>query len=336
MRRSLALALSLACCRPVDAPAGPAAPAPAPVVPAEAALSATEPATEPATESARDPAAVVQRHDVEVDGHAIAVWSRVPAAPRGAIVLVHGRTWSAQPDFDLQVAGESRSLMQSLAAEHFATYAVDLRGYGATPRDDTGWLTPDRAAEDLAEVLAWVQARAPSLGPPALLGWSMGSLVGQLCAQRHPERVSALVLYGYPRDPDQRSPEGPPATATPPRKATTAEAAAEDFLVPGGISDAGRDAFVAAALKSDPIRMDWRGGEEWNALDPARVTVPTLVIHGERDPYAPVAAQAKLFTRLGTPDRAWVVVANGDHAAHLENCGPRFVAAVVGFLRRSD
>jgi hypothetical protein len=26
-------------------------------------------------------------------------------------------------------------------------------------------------------------------------------------------------------------------------------------------------------------------------------------------------------------------VSDGDHAAHLENCGPRFLAAVVWFLR---
>jgi pimeloyl-ACP methyl ester carboxylesterase len=64
------------------------------------------------------------------------------------------------------------------------------------------------------------------------------------------------------------------------------------------------------------------------------VNVPTLVLHGEHDPYAPIAHQAKLFARLQHPDRVWVVLAGGDHAAHLETTGPRFVHAVVEFLER--
>ncbi|MBL8947018.1 MAG: hypothetical protein JNK45_27850, partial [Myxococcales bacterium] len=52
------------------------------------------------------------------------------------------------------------------------------------------------------------------------------------------------------------------------------------------------------------------------------------------DPYAPIANQAKLFTRLGDDDRAWVVLAGGDHAAHLEDCGDAFVHAVLGFVER--
>jgi alpha-beta hydrolase superfamily lysophospholipase len=321
------LGLAGACAAPTGPASEPAIAEPRPG-PAERTPA---PAETPAPEA---PAPELQRHTVQADGHPLAVWSRVPIDPHAAIVLVHGRTWSARPDFDLQVPGESRSLMQALAAEGFATYAVDLRGYGETPRDATGWLTPDRAAADLSVVLAWVRTRNPDLDPPAVLGWSMGSLVAQLTAQRDPDGMSAVVLYGYPRDPDARYPKDPGTREDPPKTATTAKAAAEDFIVPGAISEAGRDAFVAAALAADPVKADWRRGEQWSALDPAAVGVPTLVIHGERDPYAPVAAQAKLFARLGSSDRAWVIVAGGDHAAHLENCGPRFVAAVVGFLAR--
>lgn len=279
-------------------------------------------------------ASTATRHTVKVEGHPIAVWSKQATDPWGSIVLLHGRTWSAQPDFDLQVPGESRSLMDALVAEGLTVYAVDQRGYGATPRDASEWLTPDRAVADLDQVLAWVGARHPTLPPPALLGWSLGSLVSQLTAQRHPERISAVVLYGYPRKPGTTYEPDPQPLPAPEKRATTAEAAAEDFIVPGSISRAGIDAFVATALAADPVRMDWRASDQWNALDPAAVKTPTLVIHGERDPYAPIANQSLLFTQLGHPDRAWVIVAGGDHAAHLENCGPRFVHAVVGFLRR--
>ena len=78
-----------------------------------------------------------------VDGHSLAVWSKLPARPRAVMLLVHGRTWSSRPDFDLQAPGEELSLMDGLVAMDIAAYAVDLRGYGATPRDASGWLTPD-------------------------------------------------------------------------------------------------------------------------------------------------------------------------------------------------
>ncbi len=71
---------------------------------------------------------------------------------------------------------------------------------------------------------------------------------------------------------------------------------------------------------------------QWSILDPSKVEVPTLLIHGEHDPYARPKTQAKVFQRLGHPDRAWVIIAGGDHAAHLEDTGPRFVHAVTSFL----
>lgn len=282
--------------------------------------------------------APLERHVVTVDGHPITVWAKLPLTPVGAIVLAHGRTWSALPDFDLRVPGQGserpRSLMDAFVAEELAVYAIDQRGYGSTPRDDTGFLTPDRAAVDLAAVLAWVAERHPTSPPPAVLGWSLGSLTSQLVAQRHPELLSALVLYGYPRRPGQQHPPDLDPFAAPARLPTTPEGAAEDFITPGSISPAAIDAFVRAALAADPVKMDWRSADQWNALDPAAIRTPTLVIHGERDPYAPVVVQAELFSLIGHPDRAWVILPWSDHAAHLEDAGPQFVHAVVEFLRR--
>jgi hypothetical protein len=78
-----------------------------------------------------------ERLTVQSDGHPIALWARRPAQPKGIVLFVHGRTWSGRPDFDLQVPGMRRSVLQAFAAQGFAAYAVDLRGYGprrAMPR----------------------------------------------------------------------------------------------------------------------------------------------------------------------------------------------------------
>src|SRR4029453_8710333 len=134
---------------------------------------------------------------------------------------------------------------------------------------------------------------------PTLVGWSQGSLISQLTAQRHPDLISNLVLYGYPRNPASPAPIAP-MPAEPLREANTRERAASDFITPQAISQKAIDAYVAAALTADPVRVDWREQEKWDELDAAKVRTPTLVIHGEHDPFTPIPAQAALFTNLGT------------------------------------
>ena len=286
----------------------------------------------PASDPVEAQQATLQRHTVPVDGHPIAVWEKSPSEPWQTIVLIHGRTWSSLPDFDLQVPGEDLSLMDGLVAEGLATYAVDLRGYGGTPRDETGWLTPDRAVRDVVEVLGWVARRTG--GKPALFGWSNGSMVAQLTAQRAGDLVSSLILFGYPVDPDNDYSRVGPEPEVPPRVPTTAEAAASDFIIPGAISQRALQEYVRHALEADPVRMDWRDLSGWSELDPSRVLVPTLLLQGEKDPFALTAHQAAFFSRLGAPDRTWVTIPGGDHAAHLETPRPLFIHALVSFVRR--
>ena len=277
-------------------------------------------------------APALERFTVTADGHPLALWARRPANPKGVILLLHGRTWSALPDFDLQVTGESRSVLANLAARGYAAYALDLRGYGATPRDSIGWLTPLRAAEDVRQVIAWIAARHKGEPRPVLLGWSNGALVAQLVAQLHGEQLSALVLYGYPWDPDEHVAEEDDSSAVG-HQANSASDAAGDFRSPRVTSRRMVAAYVAAAIKADPVFAEWRGLEQWNALNPARVRIPTLLLQGEFDP-EPRDALKRTFGRLGTRDKDWVTLKGGDHAALLEDTKPTFVDAIVGFLEK--
>ncbi|MEO8335386.1 MAG: alpha/beta fold hydrolase [bacterium] len=276
----------------------------------------------------------VQRQDVVADdGHHLALWSTRPTGqPKGEIVLLHGRTWSALPNFDLHAPGQKVSVMEALADLGYAVYALDQRGYGQTARDKTGWLTPLRAAADAEAVTDWVASRAPNKRRPALLGYSRGSGTAMLAAQRHPEKVSSLILYAPYYNIAQR-PDVPAEAAKPPRAATTREAAGEDFLTPDSTPAGVKAAYVRSAVQSDPVRVDWRHEEQFNVLDPAKVRTPTLILHGELDPVAKDAGLADFFTRLATVDRSWMVLAHSDHVAHLERTAA-WVHAVTSFLER--
>jgi alpha-beta hydrolase superfamily lysophospholipase len=295
-------------------------------------VSAAAPAQQTAASTAAaDTSARPRQHTVRVEGHPLAVWEKRPASPRGAILLVHGRTWSSLPNWDLRVPGEQRSVMDGLVRAGYAAYALDQRGYGATPRDDTGTLSPSRAVADVAAVLAWIREREGG-SRPALLGYSLGASITLLTAQRHPDALSAAVLYAFAVDPD-RPPASAPAGTPPARQPTTAEGAASDFITPGAASRAVVDAYVRQALASDPVRMDWVQQAELTP-DPAAVRVPVLLLHGIGDPLATVDLQGRIFSRLGTADRAWTILPNADHAAHVENAQAAWVHAVIRFLEQ--
>lgn len=276
-------------------------------------------------------AAELKHHTVLADGHPIALWEKSAENAEESILLVHGLTWSAIPDFDLQVTGEDLSLMDGLVEEGYAVFAIDLRGYGETPRDDTGWLTPDRSAKDLEIALEWIGDQKKWKKKPHLFGWSLGSTRSQLLAQRHPELISSLTLYGYWLDDDHVFPPDK-ENIVQNRHKNTAENAASDFITAGSISQKAIDAYVALALRSDPVKADLKNRDHYNELDPGKVITPTLIIRGEHDPIAPPDRQAKLYIRLGTAHKQWITVPNSDHAAHLESPRPYFIHALTSFL----
>lgn len=270
------------------------------------------------------------------DGLPLTVWSKRPARrPAGTLLLLHGRTWSALPNFDLQVRGQQVSLMDALTRRGYEVFALDQRGHGATPRDSSQYLTPERAAEDALVVLRWISAHRPASGRPVLVGYSQGSLTAMLAATTDSTALSALVLYGFPldlSDTTRRAMAESPARLE--RRATTIAGAEEDFLTPESTPAGVKAAYGRAAVAADPVRTDWRGERSFLAMDPGALRTPVLVLNGERDPYAGRAHLAGFVARVHDVDRAWVVLAHADHVAHLER-QDAFANAIVAFLSRN-
>ncbi|MFT5756193.1 MAG: pimeloyl-ACP methyl ester carboxylesterase [Alteromonadaceae bacterium] len=270
------------------------------------------------------------------EGHTMTVWHKQNVqnkAEKGVILLLHGRTWSALPDFDLQLAGEQLSVMDHLVDLGFDVWALDARGYGATPRDATGWNNPDKAANDVANIIKWLSHKTAQ--KPVLFGWSYGSMTAQLMVQKHPELTKAVILYGYPIDPEKvivKTPE----FVKPLKAKNTAKNAASDFIVEGSISQQAIAAYVTASLQADPIRADWNFTEQWNQLSADKVKVPLLLIQAEHDPLADTEAHARFFSKLPNANKQWIVLAGGDHAALLETPKFKLVQSVSDFVTWLD
>ena len=261
------------------------------------------------------------------DGHPIRVWRKGPKDGK-PVLLLHGRTWSARPVWDLQVGNPPRdgasalgaSTMDLLAARGYQAWAPDFRGLGGTARDAQGWTTPNVCMADAKAVLDMMAAEG-KVRPP-MIGWSQGALVAQMVAQEYPESVSHAVLYASIYDPGLTYP--PPAVGAPgllseppPHVDNTMEGAMEDWTVPGIIDDEAAQAFGDVGLQWDARKVSWNALDEFNACDPGKVTVPTLVIHGEMDGYTSVDKQAALFMGIANPNKAWRIVAGCDHPVHL-------------------
>ena len=266
------------------------------------------------------------------NNHSMVLWHKQPQEVTDKteqILLLHGRTWSSLPDFDLQVSGEKLSLMDNLVELGFSVWALDARGYGETKRDPSGWNNPNKAALDVKNTIEWIQQKTST--KPTLFGWSYGSMVSQLVVQKYPNIVKSVILYGYPIDPEQVIPKQD-KVSTPKREINTKENAASDFIIPGSISQKAIDAYVNESLKADPIRADWNHIEEWNQLDAKKITTPLLLLQGEHDPLAKSESHARFFIRLPNANKQWVVLAGGDHAALLETPKHRLSHSIRDFV----
>src|SRR5258708_7021031 len=149
-------------------------------------------------------------------------------------------------------------------------------------------------------------------------------------------RSRASAAPSWTRWPRRASTSLPWTCAEPARLGNSADAAASDFITRDAYTGATVNAFVGAALATDPILVDWQSEHQFNAFRPAQLQAPVLLVHGDRDPQVPLAAETKLFTRFGTPDKAWVGLPGADHAAHLEKSQSELVRTIVWFIRRHE
>src|SRR6516225_9139001 len=214
----------------------------------------------------------------------------------------------------------------------------------------------DTAVKDIGTVVDFILARRniPRLN---LIGWSWGTVTMSTYTTQNPGKVERLVLYapGWIRQTASLVQAGPgPLGAY--RKVTREQAMQrwmtgvpddkKATLIPAGWFDAWADATWATdpeGAKANPpyIRAPngviqdsqdyWAAGKAY--YDPAKITVPTLLVQAEWDRDLPPYMAQTLFPLLvNSPGKRYVMLAEGTHTISMEKNRLQLFEAVQAFL----
>lgn len=256
------------------------------------------------------------------------IWEKKRLAdtqPRGTILFIHGSSMGSQPTFDLSVPGRAdSSAMDYFRGLGFDTWTMDNEGYGRSDKHRPINNDIANGADDIEAVTDYI-ARVSGVKSYLIYGISSGALKAALFAQRHPERVERLALdafvwtgEGSPTLEQRRKrlPEFIKMTRRPIDRAFVRSIFERDH--PGTADEATINAFADAILTLDdsvPTGTYVDMCSKLPLVDPARITVPTIVMRGEFDGIAGVDDLIEFYKRLPNPDKQFAVMAGIAHAS---------------------
>lgn len=262
-------------------------------------------------------------HKAQVD---LFLWQKPPAGPpKGTVLFVHGSSMASQPTFDLEVPGRpDSSVMEWFAARGFDTWCMDNEGYGRSDKSRPINCDIANGADDLDSGTRYILQKT---GAQKLLvyGISSGALKAALFAERHPERVARLALdafvwtgEGSPTLAERRKrlPEFLSKNRRPIDRAFVRSIFNRDH--PGTADEATIEAFASAILELDdsvPTGTYVDMCSKLPLVDPARITMPTLVMRGQYDGIAGIHDLLAFFAKLPHPDKQFSVMAGISHAS---------------------
>ncbi|WP_399683342.1 alpha/beta fold hydrolase [Xenophilus sp.] len=250
------------------------------------------------------------------------------------VVLIHGWPLSAQSWAPQEPV---------LRAAGHRVVAYDRRGFGRSDKPATGY-DYDVLADDLARVIEHC-----GLEDVTLVGFSMGGGEVARYVARHGQSRLRSVVFAAAVPPclmkTADNPEGPltPEQAQQQRQELERDRDAffEQFMQ--GFFSAGGELRVSPAQRAEALAlchqsaqhaalacMDAFGGTDFRA-DLGRVSVPTLVIHGDADAIVPIEGSG-LRTHRAIPHSRLVTVSGGTHGLNVSHAGV-FNEALLAFLR---
>jgi len=275
-----------------------------------------------------EPSIVGREHWTTKGDVRLFLWEKAAGSspgPRGTILFVHGSSMASTPTFDLQVPGRpDSSAMDYFARLGYDTWCVDMEGYGRSDKRRAINSNIANGADDLEVATDYIK-RTRGVESFFTYGVSSGALRAALFAERHPERVRRLALdafvwtgRGSPTLADRRKrlPEYESKNRRPIDQAFVRSIFTRDH--PGTADDEVVAAFADAILALDdsvPTGTYVDMCANLPVVDPARITIPTLILRGEYDGIASVEDLVEFFARLPNPDKQFAVMPGIAHAS---------------------
>lgn len=219
---------------------------------------------------------------------------------------------------------DSRRCFDELVAalpERIRTFAFDQRGHGDASKPANGYGLRDFAG-DLGAFMDAIE-----LGAAVLVGASSGGYVAQRFAVDEPGRTLGLALLGAPRS--LRGPRPPFADVLDTLQDPIDPAFVRELnegMLGRAVADVAMASLCEANLKV-PAHV-WRDAFEGllaaePPLDSGRISAPTLIVWGARDPLLPRAGQEAMAAEI--PGARLVIYADVGHLPVIE--APERVAA---------
>ncbi len=246
-----------------------------------------------------------------------------PLPRRGVVVFTHGAGSASSASWDIRYG--DYSFMRFLACQGFDAYAVDVRGFGGStlPKEmsqpaehNPPVVRAADAARDLAAVVGFVRERTKTKRVN-LIGWSWGCVVAGLYTTTHADQIKRLVLMSPVYDrrwPRRHRTKGAWRTVT--------EALFYRHFNPAVEEKAVLDEVVTSLFRfqdSGELRLPngpYRDlyGPDAPVWDAKKVTVPTLVVRGDKD-RASLAPHARALVEhlAHAPVRRYVVMEGAGH-----------------------
>jgi pimeloyl-ACP methyl ester carboxylesterase len=203
-------------------------------------------------------------------------------------------------------------------AKSYRVIAVNQRGHGRSTNPSGAFTHAESAADirNLMDALGIRSARA--------IGYSSGGMTLLHLATGHPERLSKLVLVGATSHFGEQARRVMRAVASdglpPPVQAQFVRCAAR------GEAQASELARQFGAFKDSHRDMNFK------APDLARISASTLIVHGDRDDFFPVAIPVSMYAAI--PKSQLWIVPGGDHSPTAGAPLQTFVDTVKDFLAK--
>jgi pimeloyl-ACP methyl ester carboxylesterase len=196
------------------------------------------------------------------------------------------------------------TFLDALAAGGHRIVLLDNEGVGRTTAL-RGPLTIRRMGETTAGLIKRLKLKRPDVA-----GWSMGGMIAQSLAVRHPKLVRRLVLMATAPGDGKGTPPTPAALNT--TAGSSDPTALLGLLFPAD-QTAARDTYVANIIKRQPFEGlappaqaakqlsasgGWLTSQDPDGKRVAKLKLPTLIGGGELDPLLPVANQRHLHALI--------------------------------------